>query len=244
MTQNIRTKLEELRLGGITSRTVDDLNEIFTPLNFRERIEWLYDYFDMSEVLFTSSFGTKSVFLIHLMHQIRPTQPIHFINTTYHFDETLDYKKHLMEAYNLRVIEVLPDPTQNKITLDEHYWKENPQMCCTVNKVVPLEPIVANHRVWISGLMGYQTPFRAHLRIFEQQGDIIKFHPLIDIDEGEFLFHIDKYKLPPHPLEALGFGSVGCVHCTVKGQGREGRWAGTEKTECGLHPNFFNNKVK
>jgi len=68
--------------------------------------------------------------------------------------------------------------------------------------------------------MAYQTPFRAHLRVFEQQGDIIKFHPFVDIDEGEFLFYLDKYQLPRHPLEKHGYGSIGCVHCTAKGKGR------------------------
>jgi len=72
----------------------------------------------------------------------------------------------------------------------------------------------------MSSLMAYQTPFRAHLRVFEQQGDIIKFHPFVDIDEGEFLFYLDKYQLPRHPLEKHGYGSIGCVHCTAKGKGR------------------------
>ncbi|MEO1518404.1 MAG: phosphoadenylyl-sulfate reductase [Bacteroidota bacterium] len=242
MTQNIRTKLGKLQQGGITSREVDELNAIFTPLDFKQRIATLYKYFNQSEVLFTSSFGTKSVFLIHLMHQIRPDHPIYFIDTTYHFQETLAYKRQLIDRYGLKVVDIQPDAIQNELTREESWWKDHPKMCCTINKVVPLEPIVEKHEVWISGLMGYQTPFRAHLRVFEKQGDILKFHPLVDIDEGEFLFHISKYNLPPHPLEAKGYGSVGCENCTVKGKGREGRWVGSEKTECGLHPNYFNKK--
>jgi phosphoadenosine phosphosulfate reductase len=80
------------------------------------------------------------------------------------------------------------------------------------------------------------------LEVFEQRGDIIKFQPLVDIDEGEFLYHLDFYKLPRHPLEKHGYGSIGCMHCTEKGQGRTGRWARSGNTECGLHPNFFTKK--
>ncbi|RMG83580.1 MAG: phosphoadenylyl-sulfate reductase [Bacteroidetes bacterium] len=220
------------------------LNDIFEQLTFEERLRKLYNYFDEDEILVTSSFGTQSVFLLHLIHKIRPTQKIYFIDTTFHFEETLAYKKQLVEQYNLQVVDIRPPEAENRLTREEAWWKDHPRMCCTINKVAPLEPIKAQHKIWVSGLMAYQTPFRATLDIFAQQGDIIKFHPLIDIDEGEFLFYLDKYKLPRHPLEAKGYGSVGCAHCTKPAAGREGRWAGTKKTECGLHPGFFNRKKK
>ena len=222
--------------------SVSELNAIFTPLGFRERIARLYDYFPEAEVLYTSSFGTKSVFLLHLVSQIRPTQPVHFINTTYHFPETLAYRDQIGEQFGLRIVDVLPEPAQNAITTEEHWWEEHPRMCCSINKVVPLEPIVDQHTVWISGLMSYQTDFRSHLRVFEQQGDILKFHPLIDINEGELLYHLDYHKLPQHPLKAKGYGSIGCTHCTKPGQGRSGRWTGTTQKECGLHPSYFTKK--
>ena len=226
----------------LKSISIDALNDLFTPLVFSERIKKLYELFEEKEILFTSSFGTKSVFLLHLLHQIRPTQKVHFINTTYHFKETLEYKEKLAKLFNLNILEVRPAKEENQLTLEDRWWEDHPKMCCTINKTAPMEPIIGQHKVWISGLMAYQTPFRAHLRVFEQQGDILKFHPLIDIDEGEFLYHLNYHGLPPHPLEFEGFGSIGCVHCTVKGTGREGRWAGKDKTECGLHPSYFIKK--
>lgn len=224
--------------------SIDLLNDIFTPLPFEDRLRLLYKYFSEEEVLYTSSFGTKSVFLLHLVHKIRPTQTVHFIDTTYHFPETLAYKEKLNKAFGLNVVEVRPDPVQNTLTREEQWWREHPRMCCSINKVVPLEPIKARHKVWISGLMSYQTDFRSRLRIFEKQGDIIKFHPLIDIDEGEFLYYLSYHKLPRHPLEGKGYGSIGCRHCTKKGQGRSGRWQGTQQSECGLHPSFFLKKLE
>ncbi|RMF31006.1 MAG: phosphoadenylyl-sulfate reductase [Bacteroidetes bacterium] len=220
------------------------LNDIFTPLTFGERLRKLYNYFDEDEVLFTSSFGTNSVFLLHLIHQIRPTQKIYFIDTTYHFPETLAYKEQLTRLFNLRVVTIRPEEEPNRMTREEQWWKDHPRMCCTINKITPLEPLKARHKVWISGLMAWQTEFRSRLRIFEKQGDILKFHPLIDIDEGEVLYHLERYRLPKHPLLEKGYGSVGCTHCTQPGSGRSGRWAGTGKTECGLHPGFFNKDRK
>ena len=222
--------------------SVEELNHIFKPLNFKERIKKLYEYFPEKEVLMTSSFGTKSIFLLHLLQGIRPSQLIYFINTTYHFPETIAYKNKLIDKFNLSVKEVLPSKKENLITQQDQWWINHPRMCCTVNKIAPLDPIVAKHKVWISGLMAYQTAFRSRLEVFEQRGDIIKFQPLVDIDEGEFLYHLDFYKLPRHPLEKHGYGSIGCMHCTEKGQGRTGRWARSGNTECGLHPNFFTKK--
>jgi phosphoadenosine phosphosulfate reductase len=223
--------------------SVDLLNDVFEPLAFEDRIRLLYKYFDESNVLFTSSFGTKSVLLLHLVSQIRPRQKVHFLDTTFHFPETLAYKEELKELFNLRIVEVKPEPAPNALTREEQWWREHPRMCCSVNKVAPLEPIKARHKVWISGLMAYQTEFRSRLRVFERQGDILKFHPLIDMDEGEFLYYLSYYQLPRHPLEARGYGSIGCTHCTKKGAGRSGRWQGTNQSECGLHPGYFINKL-
>ena len=221
---------------------VAHLNSIFTPLGPLERIHLLYAYFKENEVLVTSSFGTKSVFLLHMLHLMRPTQRIYFIDTTYHFPETHAYKRELMERFDLVVEDVRPTPEENALTLEGEWWKTHPRLCCAINKIVPLEPIKARHKVWISGLMAYQTEFRSRLQVFEQQGDIIKFHPLIDLSEAAFEEEMKKHDLPRHPLEDEGFGSIGCTHCTARGEGRSGRWKATGQTECGLHPGFFDKE--
>lgn len=221
---------------------LESLNDAFRPLHYMDRIKKLYEYFILEDVLVTSSFGTRSAFLLHAVSQVRPEQSIHFIDTTYHFRETLEYKESLSHLLGLNVVSVFPEEKQNTLTKEQEWWLEHPKMCCTINKIQPLEPVIANHRVWIAGLMAWQTTFRSRLDIFTRQGDIIKFHPFIDIDEGEFLYHLSYHELPPHPLVAEGYGSVGCSHCTRPGAGRSGRWQKTQQTECGLHPNFFLKK--
>lgn len=137
--------------------------------------------------------------------------------------------------FNLQVIDVYPNKNQHQLSIQQQLWKSDIKRCCQIHKLAPLTPIKKQHKIWISGVMAHQTLNRKHLRVWEKQDNLLKFHPLIDIDEREFFYQIGKNKLPEHPLTAVGFGSVGCTHCTVKGTGRNGRWQGQEKTECGLH---------
>jgi phosphoadenosine phosphosulfate reductase len=224
--------------------SIELLNDLFMSMPFEKRIPMLYKYFEEQDVMVTSSFGTKSIFLLHLLHRFRPTQKVHFINTTYHFPETLAYQKQIEKLLGSTIIEVLPEEKENQLTREEQWWIDHPKMCCSINKVVPLEPVKAQHKVWISGLMSHQTAFRAGLRVFEKQGDIIKFHPNIDVHPHTFEAYLEEYDLPRHPLENEGYGSIGCTHCTAKGEGRNGRWKEKGKTQCRLHPRFFINKLK
>lgn len=221
-----------------------DLNDQFYAFGIKERIKKLFQVFDPNDILVTTSFGTKSAVLLSLINEIHPGHPVYFIDTTYHFEETWQYLDILTEQLNLNLKILRPKSQENELTRAEKWWEDHPKMCCAINKIAPLDPVKAKHKVWISGLMAYQTPFRAHLRIFEKQGDIVKFHPLIDITEPEFELFFEQNQLPKHPLEAAGYGSIGCLHCTAKGQGRDGRWKGKTKTECGLHPGYFINKKK
>jgi phosphoadenosine phosphosulfate reductase len=98
-----------------------------------------------------------------------------------------------------------------------------------------LDAISGNYQVWVSGLMHTQNEHRKGLRLFEEKNGILKFYPILDIAPEERDMYILKHDLHFHPLVLEGYGSIGCTHCTVKGTGREGRWFGLAKTECGLH---------
>lgn len=224
--------------------TVDELNALFRNLKYVQRIEKIYELYDQEDILFTSSFGTNSIFLIDQIHQIKPTQKVHFINTTYHFDETIQYRKNIQKAYNLDIVHVNPNSRQNELTKEEKWWKDHPKMCCTINKIAPLDPIILKHKIWITGLMSNQTNLRSKLDIFEQKGDIIKFYPIIDLERNELNKIWNQKELIKHPLQEQGYGSVGCTHCTHKGAGRSGRWRDSGQSECGLHLSYFYNKKK
>ncbi|MEW6469219.1 MAG: phosphoadenylyl-sulfate reductase [Bacteroidota bacterium] len=212
---------------------LQQLNSQYRPLSPEERIQMLYKHF--SRVLLTSSFGTTAVFLLHLFHKIKPDQKIYFLDTTYHFPETLEYKKQLTERYGLVVEDLKGDEWRNKFTREDRTWEKDPDLCCSVNKVEPLEKIKPDFEVWVSGLIGSQNEHRAQLNIFEERNGIVKFYPIIDLTEQQVNDYIKAHDLPEHPLKAKGYNSVGCTHCTTQGRSREGRWINKSKTECGLH---------
>lgn len=217
-------------------------NPLFENLSPIERLEKLYEYFTPEEVLFTSSFGTNSAYLLHLLSKVNPSQKVYFINTGYLFEETIRYKNELADRFGLEIVEIQPLAQEHALTKDEKWWVDHPKMCCAINKIAPLDKVKVGKKIWVSGVLGFQTDFRSDLGIFAPHGDLYKFHPLIDMEEGQFLYELNYHGLPKHPLADFGYGSVGCTHCTVKGEGRAGRWADSEKTECGLHTHYFTNK--
>lgn len=214
---------------------ISSLNKEFARLSPEDRLLKLEDIFSKNEVLFTSSFGITSVFLLHLISRIRPEQIVHFINTTYLFKETLEYKEKLSALLNLEVVELLPDFNNNAFTYFDRTWEKDSNLCCTVNKIMPLSAIKGKYSVWISGILGHQNAIRSGKNIFEWEDGILKFYPLIDQSPEDVSLYIRRHNLPHHPLYQFGYHSVGCVHCTAIGCGREGRWKGNNKTECGLH---------
>ncbi len=187
------------------------------------------------DVLVTSSFGTTSVVLLHLVSRIRPQCPIYFINTGYQFEETLAYKERLTRLLDLNVIELQPDPDQHAMTQKKQLWGQDPDKCCHINKVEPLQRVKDRYKVWMSGLIGFQNRYRSTLQIVDDKNEMLKFYPLIDWNSSLVEEYIDGLGLPQHPLKERGYHSVGCTHCTVPGSGRKGRWKDDSKTECGLH---------
>ena len=209
------------------------LNEKYRKLSPIERIKEIYN--DFNDILLSSSFGTTAVFQLYLFYKAGVKQPVHFIDTSYHFQETLDYKDKLAELFDLEVIDILPDKEQNELSKVGELWHYDPDQCCQINKVEPFEKVRDQHEVWVSGLMSWQSSHRGKLDIFEEKKGMIKFYPILDVKESEALKCIEENNLPIHPLKPLGYESIGCKHCTLKGKKRKGRWAQTVKTECGLH---------
>lgn len=197
------------------------------------RVAQIFNSFE--DVLVTSSFGTTSVVLLHLVSRIKPDWPIYFIDTGYHFKETLSYKKRITRLLDLNVIDLHPDADRHATTEEEQLWNTDPDRCCEINKVAPIEHLKKEHTVWMSGLIGFQNRHRSTLKIVDEKDKMLKFYPLIDWNSSLVEEYIVSHGLPQHPLKKQGYHSVGCTHCTVPGVGREGRWASQSKTECGLH---------
>ncbi len=220
---------------GENIMNVKYLVEKYNPLSPQERIVQFYKDFYEDDVLITSSFGTSSAVMLHLISNVNKKQKIHFIDTTYLFKETHNYKNELSERFGFDVVTLTPEQWKNDFTNKDKTWEKDQDLCCSVNKVEPLDAVRANYKVWVSGLLAYSTPFRQNLDVFEKVDDVLKFYPLIDVAPSFVRDYFEEHNLPRHPLQKLGYGSVGCTHCTLKGQNRSGRWNNSTKTECGLH---------
>jgi len=212
---------------------LQELNQKYEAMSVEDRITNVYRDFD--KILFTSSFGTSAAILLHLISKLKPEQKVHFIDTTYHFAETMAYRDQLTELLNLNLENVLPSDWKNAFTREDQTWTKDPDLCCSINKVEPLDGLKPDHEVWMSGLMRFQNTERKSRKIFEKKGNLLKFHPIIDLSEEDQRAYFENNNLPKHPLEKAGYHSIGCAQCTFKGKGRSGRWGNSAKTECGLH---------
>jgi phosphoadenosine phosphosulfate reductase len=192
-----------------------------------------------------SSFGAESAVLLHLVAQIDPSVPVLFLETGKHFPATLAYRDALVERLGLTDLRNLTPDAAELAAKDENglRWSYDPDGCCDIRKVAPLARAVAGFDATITGRKGFQSSTRANLPRFEidttdAQGRL-KINPLIDWDAEAIAAYIAAHDLPPHPLVAEGYPSIGCSPCTSKvapGEDpRAGRWRGWDKVECGIH---------
>ncbi len=173
--------------------------------------------------------------LLHILSRVKPGYPIYFINTGYHFEETLSYKKQLTDMLDLNVVDLHPDASKHQKTKQNQMWLSDPDRCCKINKLGPLNKVKDEYSIWMSGLIGYQNSYRNNLDIIIEKTEMLRCYPLIDWNKTMVDEYMEMYGLPHNPLQEQGYSSVGCTHCTIPGEGREGRWSKREKTECGLH---------
>lgn len=189
----------------------------------------------------TSSFQTHSIPLLHIISRIVNTIPVYFNNTGFHFPETIYFKDQMADLLGLKVLEtksLIPKSEQLNTSGNLHYTSD-PDYCCYLNKVQPLEPVLMLHDVWINGIRADQSDTRKAMKI-EQPApfNTLRYHPMLNWDNKMIFKYIREHNLPKHPLEEHGYISIGCAPCTRKfnfDDDRNGRWFGMNKTECGLH---------
>lgn len=235
MSTNTAEVLASDNSADLTIDEIAALNESYAALGFEQRIRRLYEDFDPEKVLVTSSFAATSAYFLHIISRIRPDQVISFVDTGFHFPQTLAYRDELIKRFGLKVKDLRGDDYQHEWSVKNKLYDSDPDFCCSINKVQPLEIIKPNYHIWVSSLMRWQTDHRSQLDVFEERRGIIKFNPMVDVTKQERDAYIAEHDLPFHPMVAEGYSSIGCTHCTVPGEGRSGRWAGKPKTQCGLH---------
>lgn len=193
-------------------------------------------------IALVSSFGAEAAVLLHMVSRIDPATPVIFLNTGKLFGETLRYRDALVARLGLTDVRTVePDPVRvEAFDPDGILWYANPNMCCHIRKVEPMQRALQGFDAWIGGRKGHHGGDRANLPLVEPGDDgQMKLNPLADWTRERTEAYFEAHGLPRHPLEADGFLSIGCLPCTDRVQPgedlRAGRWRGQEKTECGIH---------
>lgn len=212
-------------------------------MDFRQIKNKVEGYLSQGKRIFTSSsFQTHSIPLLHIISRIDSSIPVYFLNTGYHFPETIEFKDYIAQLLRLNLINLKPDTPKN-MQLDPEgklLFTSDPDHCCYLNKTQPMERVLMNYDVWINGIRAEQNAFRGDMKVEQiAKHNVIRFHPMIGWTSRDIYAYRKKYKLPEHPLESKGYFSIGCEPCTRKldmdMQEREARWFGLNKTECGLN---------
>lgn len=193
------------------------------------------------QLALVSSFGTESAALLKVMADVDPAIPVVFLDTGWLFEETLSYRDTLIAALGLRDVRSIKPlgETLSREDPDRELWFSDPDACCRIRKVEPLARALKPFSAWINGRKRFQGGARAEIPVVEDDGTKLKFNPFANASREEIEAIYTLAKLPPHPLVASGYLSVGCMPCssrTAPGEDeRAGRWRGRAKTECGIH---------
>jgi phosphoadenosine phosphosulfate reductase len=207
----------------------------------RDLLEPLITHYFTGRVALVSSFGAESAVLLHMVAQIDRDVPVISLDTDKLFWETRAYRARLIDQLRLTDVRIVrPDPADlAREDPDGELHRTDPDMCCHIRKTEPLDKALTGFAAWISGRKRFHGGSRAHIPALEAADGRLKIEPLARFTPADIDAYIDYYDLPRHPLVEQGYRSIGCVPCTVKGGSsdnpRAGRWAGTAKTECGIH---------
>ena len=224
---------------------VEALSQTYHGLHGEALLRPMVDREFKGRIALVSSFGTESAVLLHMVAAIDKSLPVLFIDTGKLFGETLRYRDELVALLGLTDVRTVR-PTALKIAgidPDLMLWQKDPDKCCFTRKVEPLAQAIKGFDAWITGRKRFQGGGRATLQPIESDAGFIKINPLAGMTFAEIETAFETHKLPRHPLEAEGFLSVGCYTCSARvapgADRRSGRWAGTDKNECGIHESML-----
>ncbi|WLV25046.1 phosphoadenylyl-sulfate reductase [Aciduricibacillus chroicocephali] len=202
-------------------------------------LKWAYDNYD-DELIYACSFGVEGVVMLDLITKAKADAKVVFLDTGLHFQETYELIDKVKERYpDLKIELKKPELTveEQGEKFGEKLWEVQPNRCCYYRKVVPLQAVLSGATAWLSGLRRSQGPSRANTNFvnLDENFQSVKICPLIHWSWEDIWDYVKEHNLPYNPLHDQGYPSIGCAPCTLPGDGRDGRWAGKGKTECGLH---------
>ncbi|MBV9995786.1 MAG: phosphoadenylyl-sulfate reductase [Caulobacteraceae bacterium] len=188
-----------------------------------------------------SSFGAESAVLLHMAAELKPDIPVLFLDTGMLFGQTLDYRQQLAHRLGLTGVRDLR-PRFDDLAMGDpgaELWKSDVEACCHIRKVLPLDRALEDFSAWVTGRKRFHGGDRLRLAVVEEADGKLKFNPLANWSKSDLDGYAVRHGLPQHPLVPFGYPSIGCWPCTspveAGGDLRDGRWAGSQKSECGIH---------
>ena len=228
--------------ADLTSEEVASLAEHFEPLRAEELVEFASEAFGGRLVL-TCSWQLGTSILVHMTRRVAPETRLVEIDTGLLFPETHAARERLVDHYGLEVetLRPLQSVAEQAATYGDALWARDPDRCCGLRKVAPLEQAIRDADGWLTGIRRDQTSSRASAPklVLDPRRGVVKVQPLVDWSERDCWRYIYQNGIPYNELHDRGFPSIGCTPCTRAAgsdeDARAGRWAGSGKSECGLH---------
>ncbi|MBF6301432.1 phosphoadenylyl-sulfate reductase [Nocardia amamiensis] len=236
MTTELVEKLSEDELRAIAARGAAELD----GASATELLQWTEDTFGSNYIVASNM---QDAVLVHLASQVRSGVDVLFLDTGYHFAETIGTRDAVEAVYGVNVINARPEHTvaeQDRL-LGKDLFAREPNECCRLRKVVPLQKSLAGYNAWVTGIRRVEAPTRANAPLisFDEAFGLVKINPIAPWSDDEMQDYIATHGILVNPLVEEGYPSIGCAPCTRKPEPgadpRSGRWAGLAKTECGLH---------
>jgi phosphoadenosine phosphosulfate reductase len=213
----------------------------FEAMTAEELISWTHQFF-WPRVCLTCSWQKQSSVLVHMVAELGLRMDTVELDTHLFFRESYDTRDALVDRYQLKLIQpAIPTVAEQHRAEGPNLWERDPDRCCHVRKVEPLVQALRPYDAWISGIRRDQSPSRARTPKVEwsERYQVFKIHPLADWDEKRVWAYINVNEIPYNPLHDAGYRSIGCIPCTrpttANEEERAGRWAGSDKLECGIH---------
>jgi phosphoadenosine phosphosulfate reductase len=243
--------------GQTTKRTENELRELAARgaaelggANATELLRWTEENFGgvngprgWATCNYVVASNMQDAVLVDLAARVRPGVPVIFLDTGYHFVETIGTRDAVESVYDIRVLNVTPEHpvAEQDELLGKDLFARDPGECCRLRKVVPLGKTLRGYSAWVTGLRRVEAPTRANAPLvsFDEAFKLVKVNPLATWSDEDVQGYIDEHDVLVNPLVYEGYPSIGCAPCTAKpaegADPRSGRWQGLAKTECGLH---------
>jgi phosphoadenosine phosphosulfate reductase len=223
-----------------------ELNARFETAEPQEILRWALLESGLERVAVASAFQSEGTAILHMAARIRSDVPVLFLETGFHFAETLAFKERLTERLGLNVVDLTGDYTVESQAekFGPRLYERNPDLCCDLNKVIPFNRALRELDAWVTGMRRDSSFTRADTPILDQYemepgNTLVKVNPIANWTRRDAWAYLKEHDLPRNPLYDMGYASIGCAPCTrmvFPGEDeRAGRWSGVGKIECGIH---------